>query len=261
METIKNGRIESVHFESFLRQGVIHGIYKRHGGVSPSPWNSLNVGNTVGDSPENPPENLRRIFQSAKLPLNSLHQVWQVHSTNIALVQTPSSDQRPDKADGMISKTTCVTLFMRFADCVPILLFDTSVKAIGIAHAGWLGTVRKSARAVLLAMVEKFGTDPSDVIAGLGPSIGPDHFEVGEDVQMQFMNAFPESGKSHITSINDKVHLDLWSANREILAVEGVTNIETAGICTACHPEDWFSHRAEQGNTGRFGALISLGGT
>jgi YfiH family protein len=148
---------------------------------------------------------------------------------------------------------------MRFADCVPILLHDPRRKVVGIAHAGWLGTVRLTAAAAVRAMAEHYGSRPEDIQAGIGPSIGPDHYEVGADVIAKVQESFGSDAAQLVQQRGRKQHFDLWQANRLQLEQAGVRQIEVAGLCTACHLEDWFSHRAEKGKTGRFGALIALG--
>ncbi len=120
-----------------------------------------------------------------------------------------------------------------------------------------MGTVRGTARVAVEAMRTHFGCRPADIRAGIGPSIGPDHYQVGADVVAQVRQAFEDPG-SLFQQRNGSVHFDLWAANRKMLENAGVEQIETAGICTACHTEDWFSHRLERGRTGRFGAVVAL---
>jgi YfiH family protein len=255
----QEGRIGYVQFASFQSFNLFHAVFMRHGGASSPPWDSLNVGSTVGDDPDHVHENIRNIFSDFKRSPKSIHQVWQVHSASVAFANSPSIGETPQKADAIITSSPQVSLFMRFADCVPIMLYDPVQHAIGIGHAGWLGTVRNAGAALTRAMVEKFGSRPADLLAGLGPSIGPDHYTVGEEVVDQIMSAFKVGGEAHIKRIDGSYHLDLWTANRDLLEREGVSQIEVAEICTACHLEDWFSHRAESGRTGRFGAMIALG--
>ena len=152
-----------------------------------------------------------------------------------------------------------VTLFMRFADCVPVFLYDPVRRVVGIAHAGWLGTVKKIGFKTVQEMTNVFGCNPADVLAGIGPSIGPDQYEVGENVIGAIREAFPEDADALLLKKqNGAVHLDLWAANRLALIEAGVEHIEIAGISTAAHTDDWYSHRAENGKTGRMGALIAL---
>ena len=162
------------------------------------------------------------------------------------------------QADILLTDRPEVTLFMRFADCVPILVHDPRKNVIGVAHAGWLGTVRDVATATIRSMCKEYGSDPADIIACIGPSIGPDHYEVGADVILQVMQKFGDDAEQLLESHNGKIHFNLWKANQFLLHRAGVNQIEVAEVCTACNTNDWFSHRAEKGKTGRFGALISL---
>jgi YfiH family protein len=149
---------------------------------------------------------------------------------------------------------------LRFADCVPILFYDPVRGAVGLAHAGWRGTVACIARATVRRMVEAFGCRPADIRAGIGASIGPCCYEVGDEVVEAARAAFPNA--RHLLRRQDggRWHFDLWAANCHQLALEGVKEIEVSGFCTACRTNEWFSHRAEEGRTGRLGAVIGLRG-
>lgn len=243
-------------FDSFQ---IRHAVFTRHGGVSPEPWNSLNLGGTVGDEVERVRKNRFLSFDALGCRPESIFDVWQVHSADAVCADAPRKTDEPyQKADIILTDRPNVTLFMRFADCVPILVHDPKKGVVGISHAGWLGTVRDVAGATVDTMRERYDSDPSDIIACIGPSIGPDHYEVGEDVIAQVRQAFGTDSDLVLQSHNTKIHFDLWKANRYLLERAGVSQIELAGICTACHTDDWFSHRAEKGKTGRFGALVSL---
>ncbi len=162
------------------------------------------------------------------------------------------------QADVILTNVPGITLLMRFADCVPVLLHDPIRKVIGIAHAGWMGTVRGTIRFAVEAMQSRFGSNPGEILAGIGPSIGPDHYEIGPDVKAQVRQAFGQKASSLLRERQGDIYFDLWAANRLALEKSGVNKIEVAGLCTACHTEDWYSHRAERGRTGRFGAIIAL---
>jgi len=253
----KNG-IRYFSFDIFPR-ALTQAVFTRQGGVSPSPWDSLNVGGTVGDDVERVRENRARSFAALGRTLESLFDVWQVHSADAVYADAP----RPvhldhHKADIILTDKPGVTLYMRFADCVPILFHDPKKSVVGITHAGWMGTVRGASAATVRAMTERYGSQPKDIMAAIGPSIGVDHYEVGADVISQVEQAFGPHAKRLIELRDGKTYLDLWAANRVQLEKSGVEQIEVAGLCTACHPDDWFSHRAEKGRTGRFGALIAL---
>ena len=254
-------QIESLvyyQFKSLLQQDLIHGVFTRHGGVSPDPWHSLNLGGTVGDAPDKVAKNRRRLFSALNRPVSSVFDAWQVHSANVVIADGPRNDRPHTKGDIILTDDPGVTLLMRFADCVPILLYDPRRSAIGIAHAGWLGTVRRAAEFAIKAMVQTFQSDPADILAGLGPSIGPDHYTVGAEVVEQIEASFGRNASRHLDRRNGKTYLDLWSANRALLQEQGVVQIEVAQICTACNINDWYSHRSEGGKTGRFGAAITV---
>ena len=255
----KNG-IRYFQFENFP-DIVTHAIFTRQGGVSPVPWDSLNVGGTVGDDLANVRKNRIRSFRVLGRDTESIFDVWQVHGTAVSFASEPRQpNEHEDKADLIFTDRPEVSLFMRFADCTPLLFVDASRGVIGIAHAGWMGTVRGVATAAVNAMREKYGSKPENIQAAIGPSIGPDHYEIGEDVIQQVHDAFGKDAESLLPEVGERRHFDMWAANRIQLERAGVDHIESANICTVCHPKDWFSHRGEKGKTGRFGALIALKG-
>jgi len=236
-----------------------HGVFTRRGGVSSAPWNTLNVGGSVGDDMERVRENRIRSFAALDRHRDSLHDVWLVHGTGVVFADQPRDlSLKSPQADLLFTDNPKVTLFMRFADCVPLLFHDPKKGVIGISHAGWMGTVKGVANASIAAMKSRYGTDPRDVRAAIGPSIGPDHYEVGADVAEQVRNSFGKQAEALLEPRGDRFHLDLWSANRFQLEEAGVNSVEVSQVCTACHLEDWFSHRAEKGKTGRFGVLLAL---
>jgi len=247
-------------FESLFLPGFKHGIFTRRGGVSSSPWTSLNVGSSVGDDPQHVEENLRRSFAALALSRDSLFDVAQVHGNAVVEAMTPRGSRPPSQADVILTRQRGVPLLMRFADCVPILLLDPVTECIGIAHAGWQGTVKNVAGAAVKKMVEWYGSKPTDIRAGIGPSICKEHYAVGSKVMDAARHQFGDTLEEHIVRHRGREHFDLWSANRALLEDAGVRSIEIAGLCTACQQDDWYSHRASGGRTGRFSALICLAG-
>ena len=246
-------------FELFDDKKIEHGIFTRHGGISQSYYHSLNVGGNNGDCRENVIENRFRLFNVIGKEVESLFDVWQVHGSEIICTDRPrplNAEHR--KADSIITNVPGVTLFMRFGDCVPILLHDPKKNVIALVHAGWPGTVLKNVILTIKEMEKKYGCDPHDLTTGIGPSIGPDHYEIREDVISKVENAFGEESTMVLNRQGSKTYLDLWKANELLLKQTGVKNIQIAAICTACNVNDWFSHRAEDGKTGRFGAVISI---
>lgn len=246
-------------FDLLDREGVSHAIFTRRGGVSPAPWNSLNVGGTVGDAKERVRENYVRSLKAMGRSPESVFDVWQVHGNRVVASENPRPYGVPhEKADVILTNNPEVTLYMRFADCVPILLYDPVAQAIGLAHAGWQGTVNHAAASAVREMVSCYESDPVNILACIGPSIGAHHYRVGAEVVDQVRISFGKRANHFLLQNNSALHFDLWAANTHLLADAGVTQIEVAGICTACHQDDWFSHRGGRGKTGRFGAMIGL---
>src|SRR5574339_999247 len=191
-----------------------HALFTRHGGVSPEPWGSLNVGGTVGDDLARVRENRVLSFQALDRSPETMFDVWQVHSADVVCARTPRPlDEAYRQADIILTDQPRVTLFMRFADCVPILLYDPRQGVVGLAHAGWMGTLRGVASATVAAMKKNYGSNPADIVAGIGPSIGPDHYEIGADVILQVMQKFGDESEQVLKSHNGKIHFDLWRTN------------------------------------------------
>ncbi|MHB8779749.1 MAG: peptidoglycan editing factor PgeF [Anaerolineales bacterium] len=238
---------------------VTQAVFTRRGGVSPAPWHSLNLGGSVGDDPARVVENRIRSFDALGRAHASIHDVWLVHGTDIVYADAPRPlAQASQRADIILTDNPEVSLFMRFADCVPLLFHDPKKHVIGVAHAGWMGTVKGVAKTTIEGMRSRYGCQPENILVGLGPSIGVDHYEVHEDVILQFREKYGKDAERVIQTRAGKLHLDLWAANEIQLQNAGVEQIQVSGLCTACHLDDWFSHRAEKGKTGRFGALMAL---
>lgn len=249
--------IRYFQFEN-LGEGVTQAIFTRRGGLSPDPWATLNLGGTVGDDPERVRKNRQRALAALGCDPESVYDVWQVHGVHVVIAEAPRREIPHLQADVILTGAPGTTLMMRFADCVPVLLHDPIRKVIGIVHAGWMGTVRGVVRIAVEAMQVRFGSNPAKILAAIGPSIGPDHYEIGLDVAMQVRQAFGQNASGLLKKNGASVHFDLWEANCLALEQAGVRQIELASLCTACHTGDWYSHRAEHGRTGRFGAIIAL---
>lgn len=244
---------------------LIHGLFTRLGGTSRAPFDSLNVGGTVGDELAAVRRNQALIYAALGVDESRACTVWQVHSADVVLAtaRTPGRHWLA-RADGMVTDRPGVALTMRFADCVPILFYDPVRVAVGIAHAGWRGTVSQVAVNTLRLMQDAFGSNPADVQAVIGPSIGPEKYQVGPEVVEAVREAFGQTDDRAVSLIrraeDGSTYLDLWAANRLALERAGVPGgqIEVMGLCTATRPDEFFSHRAERGKTGRFCAVIAL---
>jgi polyphenol oxidase len=251
--------IKYYQFYSFEDQGLYHAVFTRQGGISPSPWKSLNFGASVGDDGKRVLLNKQYALAALGIGMESVYDVHQVHSTEIVLAEhalAPGAEHI--KADAIITRTPGVSLLMRFADCVPILLFDPVNRAIGMVHAGWKGTINKIVAKTVMRMEEVYGTDPGNLLVGIGPSIGPDHYSIGGDVEEKVHLIYGEISDQVLIHSQDKTYFDLWKANTINLNDVGVYKIELAEICTQCKLDEWYSHRGEQGQTGRFGIVFGL---
>jgi hypothetical protein len=237
--------------------GVIHGIFMRHGGVSKTPWSTLNLATSVGDSRENVIENRLRITDCLRCAPDSIYDVWQVHSNEVSYSDTPRILGTPhQKADAVMTTNPNVTLLMLFADCVPILFYDFEKKVSAIAHAGWQGTVKKVVDTTITKMVNDHGCSSASIIACIGPSICVHHYPVGAKVT-DSLNGINISKEDVGYFDHTQYHLDLQKINQKLIQETGVTKIYLSGICTAENTTDWFSHRAEKGITGRFAAVMT----
>jgi len=259
MPFVQQGALRFFQFETFEAAGVAHGIFTREGGVSPEPYSSLNMSVSTGDAPECVRENVARAFNTLQRDLASRADLWQVHSATVVVADTPNGPEgHLGQADALVTDQPEVSLFLRFADCLPVMIYDPKRRVAGVAHAGWRGTLKKIARATVETMTERYGSRPADLVAGVGPGIGPCHYAVGSEVVAQTRAAFNGTADRLLQTHNGGYHLDLWEANRVALLEAGVGQIEMAEICTQCHSDIFYSHRATGGLTGRFGGLIGL---
>lgn len=250
------------------RAGVRHAVFSRQGGVSAAPFESLNLSVSVPDDKVDVYANRRRAYGLFGRDTDSVVHAHLVHGTAVARVTQANNGTWLPHSDALITNEPGCALTMNYADCAPILLYDPVQQAIGLGHAGWRGTVADVPGAMVGAMVAEFGSDPADLLAAVGPSIGPCCYEVGTDVIDAVGAAFTDPAallpypatNGNTPPAGQRPHFDLPEANRRQLLSAGVParQIELAGLCTACRTDLFFSHRAENGRTGRFGALLML---
>lgn len=254
-----------------------HAIFTRQGGVSPTPFASLNLSVSVPDEKTRVYANRRRAYGLFGRDTDTVVHAHLVHGRDVGRATQANNGTWLPEVDGLITNEPGCALTMNFADCTPILLYDPVNEAMGIGHAGWQGAVKDLPGALVAAMRQEFGSDPAQLLAGVGPCIGPCCYEVGEVVITAVRAAFtdPESlllesgdwrletgdsDQQPATSSQQPVrYFDLPEANRRNLQRAGVRQIEMSGLCTACRTDLFFSHRAERGKTGRFGAIMVLG--
>jgi YfiH family protein len=185
----------------------------------------------------------------------------QIHGTGVAKVTWDDAGVC-HKVDGLISDEAGLPLFLVFADCVPLVLYDRQNHALGVCHAGWRGTLNGAGLATLWAMQAAYGTDPAHLHVGIGPSIGPQSYEVGPEVYdlAQVKLPYADDLFTFPNGPGRNPYFDLWQANARQFADAGVppAQIEIGGVDTAQNTQDFYSHRAERGQCGLFGMMAWL---
>ncbi len=238
-------------------EGLIHAVLTRIGGVSQGAYATLNLGHTVGDDLVAVEENHQRALGALGLEPGKVVSPHQVHGARVGVVGRAHLGTVQPATDALVTAVTAVPLLMRFGDCAPVLFFDPVRRVVGIAHAGWRGVVAGAVGATVRTMTERLGCDPADLWAGIGPTIGSCCYEVGPKVVAAVEAACPP-GAEVVRDVNGRTHLNLPAAVQVQLRAAGVEQIEDAGLCTACRVDEFFSHRAEHGRTGRFGVVMEL---
>lgn len=259
-----------------------HGFSTHRGGVSRAylpEWiefqsevgqlGQLNLGFTAADAAENVRENRLRWIEAAtgsrETPLVT---VRQVHS-NRSVVSDEKAAGAVLEADGIMTGRRGVLLGIQTADCIPVLVADLGNRAVAAFHAGWRGTVERIVELGVAQMQAEFGSDPGELVAAIGPGIGPCCYAVGEEVLERFLANFSYADAlfSGVRADGERTRslarkLDLVEANRRQLLDAGLRggSISTAGGCTACQPELFYSHRASGGRAGRMMAVIGIRG-
>lgn len=255
MQFFENKPLPFFRFETLL---VDHALFTRQGGVSLTPFESLNLSVSVADEKDNVYANRRRAYGLFGRDTHSVVHAHLVHGNRVARVSSADNGTWISEVDGIMSDEPGCALTMNFADCSPILLYDPQHGAIGLGHAGWQGAVKDLAGALVRGMGQTFGSTPAGIIAAVGPSIGRCCYEVGEPVISAVQGAFADWDSLFVPGRVTRPHFDLPEANRRNLERAGVGQIEMADCCTACHTSLFFSHRAEKGRTGRFGVVMVL---
>lgn len=253
-----------IHFLSFSNlekyNTIRHFVSTRHGGVSTGAYKSLNLSFRSGDTAENVHANRKRLRQALELPEGQLFFPEQVHGKQVRYVQHPHTQLH--ETDALITDKPNYGLCVLSADCVPLLFYDAQQQAIGAAHAGWRGTVQQIGVATVDSMQQHFGTKPQDLWVGVGPTVSPEHYEVGEEVVEAVHEQLPAFADAVLLPHKkpEKAFLDLRAANRLPLEAIGIpgAQIEVLPRCTQTEAELFFSARRQGAKSGRFAAGIVL---
>ena len=246
--------------------GAVHGFSTRLGGVSQGMWESLNLGVSRGDDPDHVRENYRRFLSAIGARGGKMAMSNQVHGGVVRCITTADLKTDPyDKvcyeADGLMTALPGVALVVFSADCIPVLFYDPVRRVIAAVHAGWRGTAAGIATAAVGRMADVYGCNPADILAAVGPGIGPDCFETHEDVPNAMTAALSTAVLQHIKiKENGKFAVDLKAINAMRLEQAGLdpARIAVCGFCTACQPDRFWSHRKLGTSRGSMAAVIQL---
>ncbi len=232
---------------------------ERHCSAAKAPYDGFNITPYTGDDAAHV-EGCKQLLCDL-LHIDDRHLVvpHQIHGTQIAEITTENLGSSLEGIDAVVTQLPDTCIGVSTADCVPIVIYDGRNRAIAAIHAGWRGTVARIASKTLTFMSERYGTRPEDVKAAIGPSIGPDAFEVGDEVVDAFANAGYDIAS--LAFRNSRWHINLWEANATDLKSAGLDakSIDIAGLCTFANPTRFFSARRLGINSGRMftGCLIA----
>lgn len=258
-ERKSSGRLVYYTIGSFERTGLVrHCFTTRLGGVSEGEAASLNLGFQRKDTKENVLNNYQIVADAIGVDVGKMVASNQVHGDTVRIVTQDDwgkgivRESDIKAVDALICQEPNVPMVTYYADCVPVFFLDPRAKVAALAHSGWRSTVKKISAKVIDTM-RGLGCRPEDVLVGVGPSIGQCHFEVDGDVAQQFEQRFVENRGS-------KFHVDLWGVIAGQLIAAGIQpeNITLANLCTYCHHEEFYSHRADHGKTGSLAAVMQL---
>lgn len=244
------------------KQGLPHAFGTRRGGVSPPPHDTLHLGSPSPDAPpqahRQAQENRRRLLEAAGCPGRALHLVWQVHGAEVVQAEgEPAGSLR--KADALVTCDPSCAVAVRTADCFPVLLAVSDGRAVAAVHAGWRGVIAGVVPAAAAALLRISGASPGELLAAIGPGIGPDAFQVGEDVAALFARRFGADAPVRRNTPEGTVQVDLAEAIARQLRECGVpgTRVDRTDRCAHRDREEFFSHRRDSGATGRMGSVIA----
>jgi YfiH family protein len=240
---------------------VTHAFCTRRQGVSDGPYESLNTGFLSGDDAGRVRKNLSLVRRAFAVPEEGLVLMRQVHGSRILMAADPAGpDREAPECDGLITDRPGLALAVRTADCVPLFFVDPVRRVIGAAHAGWRGTALGIAGAMVEMLAGRFGSRREDLLAAIGPAIGPCCYQVDAPVFEAFSPLAGRGGCLQPCPEGGRWMLDLAMANRFQIEQAGVPagNVSAAGFCTACLPDLFFSHRGSGGQAGRQINLLML---
>lgn len=261
--TQRRGALEYLTAPVLSCGGAVHAFSTRFGGVSSGHLSSLNLGTHRGDAPENVWENYRILGAAVGFAPEQTVFTKQQHTAIVRRVGAADRGtgllrEQTAVCDGLITNEPDVALCCFGADCATILLYDPVHRAVGAVHSGWRGTAQGIAREAVLAMERAFGSNPADIRAAIGPSIGQCCFETDEDVPKAMLASLGAEAEAHIEQRGEKYFVDNKALCRLWLLRAGVRQIDLSCDCTRCQPDRFWSHRAAGNARGSLAGIIML---
>ena len=235
---------------------IKHAFSTRLGGISSGGFSTLNLARKTGDTSKNVEENLNRLCKSTNFSKESIFFLHQNHGNNIKIIDSNNHDETLEPNDGSITNIPGITLATLHADCASLFLVDPVTKCIGLAHAGWKGTVNNIASEIVLKMTKNYGVSPKNIICCIGPSIKKCCFEIKDDVSPYF----EKIDKKLVTKKEDKMYADIPECNKINLLKAGLLNenIIVSDICTKCNCDLLYSYRSQGKKHGNMMAMMQI---
>jgi len=263
------GEVPFLTYPLFEKTGVVKSAFStRIGGVSKGCYESMNLSFDRGDDKDAVMENFQRIASAIGTNCHDMVLSRQTHTANVRVVTEEDKgkgivrERDYTDVDGLVTNVPGICLVTSYADCVPLYFVDPIKKVIGLSHSGWRGTVGKIGKETGRVMAERFGCDPADILAAVGPSICQDCYEVSGDVIEKFKEAFDEKDWDNLfyRKNNGKYQLDLWKANESVFRESGICkeHIAVTNVCTHCNSKILYSHRETGDKRGNLCAFLAL---
>lgn len=264
----KNGEVVYLTFPKIAQAGgVKHAFSTRFGGVSTGDCSTMSFGFSLGDKPENVLENYRIFCEAFGTDCKNAVLSQQTHTANLRIVTKEDSgkgiflERDYSDIDGLVTNERGLVLVTQYADCTPLAFYDPVKRVVATSHAGWRGTVQEIAAKTIALMRDRFGSDPADMLCGIGPNIGKCCYEVDDPVINEVNKlSYLELDSCYTPKGGGKYMLNLREVNRQIMVHGGINpqNIDVADLCTCCHSDVFHSHRATKGKRGTLALMIGL---
>ncbi|MDD3012961.1 MAG: peptidoglycan editing factor PgeF [Candidatus Gastranaerophilales bacterium] len=257
--TVEKSGVKYLKSDILEHDNLIHAFSSRIGGNTPVPLNSFSLGTAGMMELKNHIENNRKkICDVLEIDYSKIINPEQKHTDNIKIVKTQYDNV--SNTDGIITSEKGLVILLLFADCVPIILYAPKEKVLGVIHAGWRGTAKKIAGKAISLFESEFNVSPNSVKVAIGAAIGQCCYPVSAEIYLELKNTIISNYDNIFRNIedSDKVKVDLKMLNSQQLQESGVQEIDILKDCTSCNNSLFYSYRADNGQTGRHGAIVSL---